>query len=98
MGSINGLFGHLQGFVSGHYAPSSLLATAVLFLVTLVVLTSRSKAVGEPLTLWDPIPYVFNTLQFVTNNDRFMQRVSYVLPTLESHRSHCDGCRSRLLF
>jgi hypothetical protein len=95
---INRLFGHLQQLADGHYAPSSLLITAILFLTVLVVLTARSQAVGEPQTLWDPVPFVFNTLQFVTNNDRFMQRVSYVLFIYHTFRvdsiSVIQGCNS----
>jgi hypothetical protein len=32
-----------------------------------------------PPSLRDPIPFVFNTVQFVFNNDKFMKRATYVV-------------------
>jgi hypothetical protein len=43
-------------------------------LVALVVLTSQLRS-KEPWSLSDPIPRVWNTVQFLTNNEKFMNRV-----------------------
>lgn len=42
------------------------------------VLASQRRETSRPPSLWDPIPFVFNTAQFLTNNHKFMTRVSYV--------------------
>lgn len=34
---------------------------------------------GEPVKLSDPIPGIYNTVQFLTNNEKFMKRVMLVL-------------------
>lgn len=36
-------------------------------------------SLGEPTKLSDPIPGVYNTVQFLTNNEKFMKRVMLVL-------------------
>jgi len=48
---------------------------SVLALVALVTLTSWLTAAGEPPRLRDNIPFVSNTLQFLTDNEKFMKRV-----------------------
>lgn len=45
-----------------------------LSLVALVVLTSRFRS-REPWSLSDPVPRIYNTIQFLTNNEKFMKRV-----------------------
>jgi hypothetical protein len=44
-------------------------------LVALVALTSWLTAAGEPPRLRDNIPFISNTLQFLTDNEKFMKRV-----------------------
>ncbi|KAK4207438.1 hypothetical protein QBC37DRAFT_298716 [Rhypophila decipiens] len=52
----------------------ALLALLVLsFSVVLFVLLRLSRSSGPP-SLADPIPFVYNTAQFVFNNDKFMKR------------------------
>ena len=63
--------GQLRGLLAEHYA-LGLLATAVIFLVALTTFSSR----GQPQRLVDPIPYVYNTVQFLTNNEKFMNRAT----------------------
>lgn len=62
----------------GHTYGMSLLATfAALLLVSYLTLTiwcDGNRKTQEPQSLWDPIPFVFNTLQFLTRNDLFMER------------------------
>lgn len=72
MEPVNSSIAQLRG-LAGHYAPGLLIT--VLSLVALVAFTSRLRATGEPQSLSDPIPFVFNTLQFLTNNEKFMKRV-----------------------
>ncbi|KAL9087509.1 MAG: hypothetical protein Q9165_006620 [Trypethelium subeluteriae] len=71
--------GQIGGLLE-HSAKGSLTTVlALVVLVAFVVLTTRSRATKEPQSLWDPIPFAFNTLQFVTNNATFMKRVTQVL-------------------
>ena len=51
------------------------LLITVLGLVALVTLASWLTAAGEPPKLRDNIPFVSNTLQFLTDNEKFMKRV-----------------------
>ncbi|ORY71962.1 putative cytochrome P450 [Pseudomassariella vexata] len=85
MESINCSFDNLRELVDGHYAPRGLLII-VLCVTVLVVLTLHLKAVSEPRALADPIPFIFNTIQFVTDNERFMHRVSKALEKANSAR------------
>ena len=54
------------------FAPQ-LLLTFALF-VTAIAFTSRVRGTKQPPSLSDPIPYIFNTLQFLRDNDKFMAR------------------------
>lgn len=47
--------------------------------VTFVLLVSQLRAGGGPKALPDPIPHVYNTLQFMSNNHKFMIRVQNAL-------------------
>ena len=51
------------------------LLIVVLALVSLVTLTSWLTTAKEPPRLRDTIPFVTNTLQFLTDNEKFMKRV-----------------------
>ena len=68
----NSFFGAPQDVV-GHYA-SRLLLTIV-SLVVIAIFTTRIRASGQPPSLSDPIPFIFNTAQFVYGNEKFMNRV-----------------------
>ena len=68
----NSFFEQLQNLVK-HYAPRLLLT--ILSLVVVAAFTSRLRASGQPPSLRDPIPFVFNTAQFVYGNEKFMNRV-----------------------
>ena len=48
-------------------------------LLTSVAVTAQGRKTSGPPSLWDPIPFVFNTAQFLTNNHKFMTRVTYFL-------------------
>jgi hypothetical protein len=64
--------------VARGYAPAFLL-TALLALVVFAVSRPRGGGAGTPPSIRDPIPFVFNTVQFVFNNDKFMKRATYVM-------------------
>lgn len=65
-----------------HAQESNLYAYLIAFLfcalLASTVLTSQRRETSRPPSLWDPIPFVFNTAQFLTNNHKFMTRVAYV--------------------
>lgn len=67
-------FSHAQGSNLYGY----LIAFLFCALLTSAVLTSQRRETSRPPSLWDPIPFVFNTAQFLTNNHKFMTRASYV--------------------
>jgi hypothetical protein len=50
------------------------LLITIFSLGALVILTSQLRT-REPWSLSDPIPRVWNTIQFLTNNEKFMKRV-----------------------
>lgn len=62
-----------NSFFGQHYAGRLLLT--ILSLVVAAALASRFRASGQPPSLRDPIPFVFNTAQFVYGNEKFMNRV-----------------------
>ena len=64
--------GQLQNVVM-HYLPRLLLTLLPLLLIAAFNLQLR--ATGQPPSLKDPIPFVFNTFQFVYGNEKFMNRV-----------------------
>jgi hypothetical protein len=58
---------------------SSFVVILILFaLSTLAILSAAWRRKDGPPTLFDPIPCVYNTIQFVRNNERFLDRASYV--------------------
>lgn len=59
------LYGYLIGFL-------------FCVLLTSAVLKFHQRETSQPPSIWDPIPFVFNTAQFLTNNHKFMTRVTYV--------------------
>ena len=73
----DGSFGQLRDLAE-RYASGLLLTLALLVMVA--ALTSRSGTSRQPPRLSDPIPFVFNTLQFVLDNEKFMKRVKCVFP------------------
>lgn len=59
------------------YTPT-LLLTALVTITVFAISFSRGR--GNAIkNIQDPIPYVFNTLQFAFNNARFMERARYVV-------------------
>lgn len=48
--------------------------------ISLAVLAALNSWRREPSSLIDPIPGVYNTVQFLTNNEIFMKRVMLVYP------------------
>jgi hypothetical protein len=68
-------------FIPG-FVPVPTLLAAGLALFVFIQIVSRSSDAGEggttPPSLHDPIPYLFNTVQFVFNNEKFMKRATYV--------------------
>ncbi|KAH8820156.1 putative cytochrome P450 [Xylogone sp. PMI_703] len=67
--------GQLVGLLTEHYA----IGLTAIITISLIVFVTLSWRSGEPQNLIDPIPYVYNTIQFLTNNERFMDRVRKVL-------------------
>lgn len=51
----------------------------VALVVAFALLVSRSWTTNGPKALSDPIPHVYNTLQFMSNNHKFMARVQNAL-------------------
>jgi preprotein translocase subunit SecG len=70
-----------QSFV--HALESNLYGYLItLFFCVLLIsaaVTSQGRGTSGPPSLWDPVPFVFNTVQFLTNNHKFMTRVTYIL-------------------
>lgn len=64
--------GQLQD-LAVHYFLRLLLA--ILPLLLIAAFNFRPGAAGQPPSLKDPIPFVFNTAQFVYGNEKFMGRV-----------------------
>ena len=75
MEPLNNLGARLRGMAE-HYGSGPLVAT-VLALGAVGVFAVPWKS---PPSLLDPIPFVFNTIQFVFNNQRFMNRAMWVHP------------------
>ena len=55
-----------------HHAAETLVA--VVSVLVVAALLSRAWNTKEPPSLFDPIPYVYNTLQFILDNEKFMKR------------------------
>ena len=68
----NSFFGQPQDLAKLYDAR---LLLAVLSFVVALAFASRLTASGQPPSLRDPIPFVFNTAQFVYGNEKFMNRV-----------------------
>ncbi|KAJ5113446.1 hypothetical protein N7456_001980, partial [Penicillium angulare] len=58
---------------------SRLLLLVGLALIGVVTITVWFAAWGEPPQLGDRIPFISNTFQFLTNNEKFMERVRKIL-------------------
>lgn len=69
MEPIENIVARLRGMAE-HYGSGPLVAT-VLALGAVVVFAVPRRS---PPNLLDPIPFVFNTIQFVFSNQRFMSR------------------------
>lgn len=72
---VDKFFPQIREF-AGHYSPRVLIDLFLLVLFVAFVL--RFNTAGKLQRLWDPIPCVFNTLQFLLDNERFMIRVKWV--------------------
>lgn len=68
-------------FLQSESVSMSALAAALFFcgLLALTIGVSQWTQTPGPPRLFDPIPYLFNTVQFLTDNYAFMKRVSCVL-------------------
>jgi hypothetical protein len=53
---------------------SGLTATIAIAVTTVSLVVFASRRTGPP-RLFDPIPFVFNTVQYILNNEKFMVRV-----------------------
>lgn len=73
-----GYLASLSGVARGN-VPA--VAAAVLALAVFARVVSRPSTAGGVVTpsITDPIPFVYNTLQFITNNEEFLKRVRYVI-------------------
>ena len=69
---------------------SPVFPVALVALITSIAFIFRPRSTGGviPSNLPDPIPYVFNTVQFVFNNEKFMKRVTYEYSLMASLSSH----------
>ena len=79
MESINSLLGQLQLQLRGlaeQHAPGPLVVAAGALAVGALVVFAAPWKWKAPPSLLDPIPFVFNTIQFVFYNERFMIRVT----------------------
>jgi hypothetical protein len=72
MGSDNSSFEQLRG-LARLSAPWPLI-TAI-FTTTMVVIMTLKLRSKQPWSLSDPVPRIYNTVQFLTNNETFMKRV-----------------------
>ncbi|KAI1390114.1 cytochrome P450 [Hypoxylon trugodes] len=57
-----------------HHALELLSASIIIIAITLITSSRRG-----PPSIWDPIPFVFNTIQFIRNNEKFMKRAENAL-------------------
>ena len=64
--------------VARGYTPAFLL-TSLLALIVFAISRPGAKGAVIPPSIRDPIPFVFNTVQFVFNKDKFMKRATYVV-------------------
>lgn len=55
------------------------IAIITLVVYMLLISSTSSKTARGPPSLSDPIPFVFNTLQYLFDNDRFSARARYVM-------------------
>lgn len=83
MGSISGLSAienldrlqrHLCELLEQH--ASALLGLVALTTVATITLASRKRG---PPAFWDPIPFIYNSIQYILFNEAFMARVKCVL-------------------
>ncbi|KAI1100576.1 putative cytochrome P450 [Jackrogersella minutella] len=64
------------------------LLTVLVTLVALFLFTPQSSTSSSPPSLNDPIPYVFNTLQFLFSNDKFTKRALKALKNARIVKFH----------
>lgn len=76
-------FSHALGSNLSGYLIAFLLCSVLIS----AVLKSQGKETSRPPSLWDPIPYVFNTAQFLTNNHKFMARATFVFSRFKATQS-----------
>ena len=85
------LHSQLQSYVSNH----AYLIGAIIVLGVYVAATSPWKRQNAPASLIDPVPYVFNTFQFIFWNETFLNRVSCVRSTLFPSSTRSDSFTAR---
>lgn len=71
---IISLYEQLSALVAGDSARGPIIIAVLLLVV--VAFTWGSKVARKPRSLRDPVPFVFNTVQFLTNNAKFTKRVT----------------------
>ncbi|RYP39364.1 hypothetical protein DL768_010720 [Monosporascus sp. mg162] len=71
------LLGQLRGVVENYAL--GLILPLVLASIVIAAFSSRQGKSRQPPSLIDPIPFVFNTLQFVLRNETFMNRAKKAL-------------------
>jgi hypothetical protein len=86
-------FGTLFDVAWGN-SPALLVALLILVIFARAIFWPGTAGGVTPPSLRDPIPFVFNTIQFVFNNDKFMKRVTYVTTLSRSYNGYIVHLRS----
>ena len=76
MESVKSSIGQIKGLEEHCDARLLTILLPLVLLVVFVIFTTQFQKTGEPQSLWDPIPFAFNTIQFLTNNEKFIKRVT----------------------
>jgi hypothetical protein len=74
LGYLNRL--HLEASVEALYRNAPIAVLAASFALILLWFPLSQTTTAKVTSMRDPIPYVFNTVQFLTDNDSFMSRVT----------------------
>lgn len=71
--NVGGLMRQLHGLATEHV--SALLAFVALTTIASIILASHERG---PPAFWDPIPFIYNSIQYLLFNEAFMVRVKCV--------------------
>ncbi|KAI1073514.1 cytochrome P450 [Whalleya microplaca] len=85
---MDSILGYIRALFSLTEQSALALLMTLVALVVLFLFTSQSNATRIPPHLNDPIPYVFNTLQFLLSNDRFTKRALEALKNARIVKFH----------